>query len=60
MENAIPIFACKLRQTLQSSYFSNKLAQARAASGNPETFGRLMNCQCDLLDSFCTSTLKDE
>jgi ankyrin repeat protein len=53
-------FARKLRQTLQSSYLSDKLAQARTASGNPETFDRLMKCQRDLLDSFCTSTLKDE
>jgi hypothetical protein len=53
-------FARKLRQTLQSSYLSDKLAQARTASGNPETFDRLMKCQRDMLDSFCASTLKDE
>ncbi len=53
-------FARKLRQTLESSYFLNRLAQARRASGNPETFDRLMNCQRDMLDSFCTRTLKDK
>ena len=53
-------FARKLRQTLQSSYLSDKLAQARTQSGNPETFDLLMQRQRDMLDSYCTSTLKDE
>jgi hypothetical protein len=53
-------FASKLRHTLDSSYLSDKLAQARSASGNPPTFDLLMHFQRDVLDSYCTNTLKDE